>query len=219
MSKVRSKANNKSPGLSGFTINMLKELPEEVQRRLHGAMCYIWEHRNDPGQNTPESWTARWLCMIPKKKNGNITLDSIRPISLYEVLRKVWTSIITARISKVWTALKALHPTQYGYQFSMGTDTELIQVINGYGLQYMISYCVLSMRLKNNLTASKSVTERSLHAQQQLTQMIFRHFLPRWRMPRQLSTLCQLSIVLPDLPRIQRRCTVELTWQQISAQS
>jgi hypothetical protein len=110
MSEIRSKANNKSPGLSGFTINMLKEFPEEVQRQLHGALCEIWNRRNEPDM-IPESWFSRWLCSVPKKKNGPIMLDSIRPISLYEVLRKVWTSIITARISKVWTTLKVLHPT------------------------------------------------------------------------------------------------------------
>ena len=108
---------------------MLKELPEELQRHLHEGLCEIWARRDDPTM-VPESWYARWICSVPKKKNGPITLDSIRPISLYEVLRKVWTSIITARISRVWTELKALHPTQYGYQFAMGTDTELIQVIN-----------------------------------------------------------------------------------------
>jgi ribonuclease HI len=129
MSEVRSKANNKSPGLSGFTINMLKELPEEVQRHLHLGLCEIWSRREDPTM-VPESWYARWICSVPKKKNGPITLDSIRPISLYEVLRKVWTSIITARISRVWTELQVLHPTQYGYQFAMGTDTELLQIIN-----------------------------------------------------------------------------------------
>jgi hypothetical protein len=122
MSEVHSKANNKSPGLSGFTINMLKELPEEVQRHLHLGLCEIWSRRDDPTM-VPESWYARWICSVPKKKTGPITLDSIRPISLYEVLRKVWTSIITARISRVWTDLKVLHPTQYGYQFAMGTDT------------------------------------------------------------------------------------------------
>ena len=129
MGEVRSKANNKSPGLSGFTINMLKEFPEEVQRHLYLGLCEIWSRRNEADM-VPESWYARWICSVPKKKNGPITLDSIRLISLYKVLRKVWTSIITARISKVWTEHKALHPTQYGYQFAMGTDTELIQVIN-----------------------------------------------------------------------------------------
>jgi hypothetical protein len=58
MCEVCLKANNKSPGLSGFTINMLKELPEEVQRHLHGGLCEIWKRRNEPDM-IPESWFSR----------------------------------------------------------------------------------------------------------------------------------------------------------------
>jgi hypothetical protein len=82
------------------TMDMLKELPDDVQHHLHDGLYEIWKRRNDSTM-IPEFRYSRWLCTIPKKKNGPITLDSIRPISLYEVLRKVWTSIITARISKV----------------------------------------------------------------------------------------------------------------------
>ena len=74
MHEIRSKANNKSPGLSGFTINMLKELPEDVQHHLHDGLCEIWKRRNGPTM-IPESWYSRWLCTVPKKKNGPIILD------------------------------------------------------------------------------------------------------------------------------------------------
>ena len=103
---------------------MLKALPIEIQASIFDVMNDLWKLRSDDSV-IPESWFHRWICTVPKSY-----IKQIRLISLYEVLRKIWTSIITARISKVWTSLKVLHPTQYGYQFSMGTDTELIQVIN-----------------------------------------------------------------------------------------
>jgi hypothetical protein len=65
------------------------------------------------------------MCTVPKDKLGPIQIDKIRPISLYEVVRKVWTGIVNARIMKVWEAQHTLCDDQYGYR-----ETEVLQLIN-----------------------------------------------------------------------------------------
>ena len=128
MNEIHRRANNKSPGPSGFTINMLKSLPSSTLQALFDSLNELW---TSPDQSIlPDSWYTRWLCLIPKDKFGPPNLDRIRPISLFEVIRKVWTSILITRITRVWKDLNILHPAQHGYQPNIGTDTELIQLLN-----------------------------------------------------------------------------------------
>ena len=99
MKEIRRRANNKSPGPSGFTINMLKSLPTHILQSLFDSLSELWK---SPEQDIlPESWYTRWLCLIPKDKFGPPSMDRIRPISLFEVIRKVWTAVLTNRITKV----------------------------------------------------------------------------------------------------------------------
>ena len=96
---VDGKASGKAPGISQFSINMLKGLPEELLFPVYRALNHLWTNR-DTGIS-PESWKNRLLVMVPKLSESAPALDRVRPISLYEVLRKVWTTIITARIVNV----------------------------------------------------------------------------------------------------------------------
>jgi hypothetical protein len=89
--EINRRANNKSPGPSGFTINMLKSLPTAVLEQLFAALLTVWQSPNK--ELVPTSWYTRWLCLIPKDKFGAPSLERIRPISLFEVIRKVWTSV------------------------------------------------------------------------------------------------------------------------------
>jgi hypothetical protein len=126
--EIRSRPSGKSGGISGFTINMLKALPIELQSSIFDVMNDLWKRRADDTV-IPESWFHRWICTVPKVK-GVCDIKQIRPISLYEVLRKLWTSIINKRISAVWEKLGTLHASQHAYRLGMGTDTELLQLIN-----------------------------------------------------------------------------------------
>jgi hypothetical protein len=72
----------------------------------------------------------RWMCTIPKDRLGPVTIDKIRPISLYEVVRKAWTGIINDRITTVWEKEQVLCKDQYGYRARMGTETEILQLVN-----------------------------------------------------------------------------------------
>jgi hypothetical protein len=54
----------------------------------------------------------------------------MRSISLYEVVRKIWTTITAKRIHLVWHQNDVLHRTQYGYRLDNGTEMPLTNIIN-----------------------------------------------------------------------------------------
>ena len=129
--EVMSKAKDKSPGLTGVTINMLKNIPESLLLELYSHINHLWINRLHPmGRVIPESWMHRWISVIPKDKSGPIQLNRIRPISLYEVTRKIWTGILNRRIMNIWEREKVLHSAQYGYRQNRGTETAILQLIN-----------------------------------------------------------------------------------------
>ena len=125
---VKGKASGKAPGISLFSINMLKGLPEELLLDVYRALNHLWQNR-DTGIS-PESWKNRFLAMVPKIAESAPALDQVRPISLYETLRKVWTTIVTSRIVEVWDELRVIDRAQCGYMRGKGTHTELLQIIN-----------------------------------------------------------------------------------------
>jgi hypothetical protein len=128
---VKTRPKYKSPGISGTTINMIQSLPEGPLHTLYDNLNFLWLNRNLPGgQVDPESWAHRWMCLVPKDKVGPVKLDRIRPISLYEVTRKLWTGILNDRITHIWETQRALHQSQYGYRPHVGTESEIIQLLN-----------------------------------------------------------------------------------------
>jgi hypothetical protein len=54
----------------------------------------------------------------------------MRPISLYEILRKAWTTIIAKRIHQLWHDMDLLHKSQHGYRLDNGTPMALHTIIN-----------------------------------------------------------------------------------------
>jgi hypothetical protein len=54
----------------------------------------------------------------------------MRPLSLYEVIRKVWTTIIAKRINLAWHNEGLLNDAQYGYQLDNGTPMPLLNLNN-----------------------------------------------------------------------------------------
>ena len=69
------------------------------------------------------------IRLIPKTP-GTTDLNNMRPISLYETLRKLMTTIVAKRIHLVWHTNGLLNPHQYGYRLQAGTTMPLYNVIN-----------------------------------------------------------------------------------------
>jgi hypothetical protein len=64
---------------------------------VHLMMHVLWEHH----QTRPIWWKDHILSPLPKIP-GNTELKNMRPISLFEIIRKIWTGMIVRRIQAVW---------------------------------------------------------------------------------------------------------------------
>jgi hypothetical protein len=122
---LQARSNNKSPGITGCTINMMKQWTERIQRSAYEAMNLMWEERY-----IPPWWKDKWVVLIPKDDTPNIPTNRLRPICLLETSRKVWTAIIIARIMGILQKRGTLQPMQSGFTAGQGTDTCLLQCIN-----------------------------------------------------------------------------------------
>jgi hypothetical protein len=85
-------------------------------------MINIWSSLTSP------SWFKDKVIKLAPKLPDNPALTSIRPISLYEIIRKVWTIIVAKRINLLWHQDGILHGGQYGYQLDNGTPMPLLNV-------------------------------------------------------------------------------------------
>jgi hypothetical protein len=64
-----------------------------------------------------------------QRQNPSDPLLNSRPISLYEVLRKVWTGIISSRIHKVLHQTGLLESLQDVFRFGKGTPQTLHRMV------------------------------------------------------------------------------------------
>ena len=84
----------------------------------------IWTTRTTP------KWLKDKVLKLAPKLIGNSELKNMRPISLYEILRKLWTTIVGKRIHLTWHNFRVLNGAQYGYRLDNGTHMALFNVIN-----------------------------------------------------------------------------------------
>ena len=123
-SSLNDMANGGAAGVSKVTANMLKSWDLPTRQLVHAHMENIWITRSTP------KWFKDKLIKLAPKIPGNTQLKYMRPISLYETLRKAWTTIIGKRIHLAWHENDVLHPKQYGYRLDQGTHMALFSVLN-----------------------------------------------------------------------------------------
>ena len=61
----------------------------------------------------PEGWGDCYLAPIPKVTDP--TLADLRPLMLFEVLKKVWTGVIMEKIKKFWVNWGLIDERQHGF--------------------------------------------------------------------------------------------------------
>ena len=116
--------NGSAPGPSGVTANMAKAWSPSIRRLVYYHMENVWNHRESP------KWMKDKVIKLAPKIPGNSELKNMRPISLYEVARKAWTTIIGKRIHLAWHNNDVLHNDQHGYRLDRGTQMALLAVID-----------------------------------------------------------------------------------------
>ena len=87
-------------------------------------MQIIWQQRACP------EWLKNKVIKLAPKVAGSNDLSHMRPISLYEVLQKVWTTTIAKRIHLIWHTRRLLNPAQYGYRLDNGILMPLYNSLN-----------------------------------------------------------------------------------------
>jgi hypothetical protein len=121
---INGLTNEGAPGPSGVTDNMMKAWTLDTRKLVHRHMKNIWTTRTTP------KWFKDKVIKLAPKISDSTELKNMRPISLYEVLRKTWTTIVAKRIHLAWHNHGVLHPAQYGYRLDNGTHMALFNIIN-----------------------------------------------------------------------------------------
>jgi hypothetical protein len=117
--------NGKSAGPSGLKYEILKQLSQDNIKLLHSHLKTIWK-----SGRFPEWMNAKILCPIPKNAVRPLTLDSVRPVVLIEILRKVWLKGIVQHIRNTLEKHKCLDRRQYGFRQDRSTEQAIVQLIN-----------------------------------------------------------------------------------------
>ena len=110
-------------GLSGLSYNMLKIAPLPVITAIYDCLCALWVNKE-----VPEHHKWRWLLPIPKVTSPELT--DLRPLSLVEVSRKLWASILMRKVSSEWARTKCLNNRQHGFVTGRSMDEAVLEVMN-----------------------------------------------------------------------------------------
>ena len=122
---INHRANNRSPGISGLTSNMAKAWSDKVAEVAFNYMNVIWEARH-----VPDWWKDKWMIMVPKVFSAQLKTSDLRPISLLETTRKIWTALLMTKISGVLNKHHVLQEMQAGFRSQRSTETSLVQFLN-----------------------------------------------------------------------------------------
>ena len=111
-----------APGWTGFTHAMMRCWPEPLLREVHSIL------QSFGSADYPDWWSFRLMSPI-QKIQGSTSLDSLRPIMLLEVVRKVWTTLLHRKIAHAWENFNLLAAGQAGGRPRHGTEAPIMQLI------------------------------------------------------------------------------------------
>lgn len=124
---VNKMANNKAPGPDGFTPEIIKRaLPKIVTplTQLYNSLLKIGYF--------PDCWKEGFAIFIPKGKPDKKikTVKDFRPITLLNVLAKIFESLLTIRINKYLHSNKKMNKNQNGFNKQKSTINSLNSLRN-----------------------------------------------------------------------------------------
>lgn len=91
---LRTLPNNKAPGISGISYDIIKKLSPDFFSHLVALYNYILSN-----QVTPASWNEAFLYPIPKSIWWDNNIKDTRPIVLLDTFRKLLAKIINTRLN------------------------------------------------------------------------------------------------------------------------
>jgi hypothetical protein len=84
----------------------------------------MWKHKS-----VPQWWQDRLITLLPKEPEIHDLYQKFVP-SLFEVIRKMWASMVSRRVQYVWQDLNILHPNQHGFRWQRGTHTAILHLLD-----------------------------------------------------------------------------------------
>ena len=103
---------------------MIKSWSPAITTLVFEHLNVIWTTKFIP------LWMKDKLIRLIPKSPGTTDLNNMRPISLYETLRKIMTTIIARRIHLIWHNSHLLNTNQYGYRLHSGINMPLYNILN-----------------------------------------------------------------------------------------
>jgi hypothetical protein len=107
---INQSPNNKATGDSGVSYELLKHLGPIALNKITQVFNYYLEN-----SIVPPSWKLGIIIPIPKKPEVNGEIELYRPITLLEVVRKIFTGIITKRLYKIIIENNLLNGINVGF--------------------------------------------------------------------------------------------------------
>ena len=86
---------HKAAGLDSIQVELIKQGGKELKRRIHKLITKIWEE-----ETLPTEWTEGIICLI-YKKGDRMICSNYRPVTLRNVVYKIFSILINNRLSKM----------------------------------------------------------------------------------------------------------------------
>ena len=93
---IRRGTRGKAVGMSGLTYQLMKVWPDKIIKNVYNLMVMQWN-----SNSLPEFMKWRWLCPI-HKRTWDIRIEDLRPLSLVDFLRKLWSSHVIQKMRGLW---------------------------------------------------------------------------------------------------------------------
>ena len=93
---VKRKRNSSSPGINGNLYSIYKS-SKKIAYLLWELLCFIWEKCE-----VPKSWILAWIKLL-ETKDGCLSPEDIRPISILNVEGRIFFSLVEKRMSAYMT--------------------------------------------------------------------------------------------------------------------
>ena len=113
----------KSPGEDGIQVDIIKKLHSDIFQDL----CMIFNTCLEV-ENIPNTWTIGKIKLIPKSNNKGEPSE-FRPITLLQVMYKIFSSIIESRLSNFFSKNNLISSYQAGFRKGYSTHSQ-INILN-----------------------------------------------------------------------------------------
>ena len=108
---IRSYPENKAKGLDGISPALLKKL-DLVNNGISHLLSYLFSFYYWIGK-TPTAWNDALVSLIPKKHDGEPTVDTRRPISVTSIFRRIFEHVLLPSFTQYESLL---NPCQAGFR-------------------------------------------------------------------------------------------------------